>query len=89
MLSVCFHLETSTQTFIHNILKSNKTGSVAMLGLSLMIVKRNRRYEDYEKHKCIICIFFVSKHGIYPALWSLVKIHLSTMSRSRVPEAGL
>lgn len=41
------------------------------------------------KTTCIKYAFFVSKHGTYPAMWSLVNIHLSTVSKPQMAEADL
>lgn len=68
---MCFHLTNSIWNLIYNILKYSIMGNVVILGFSLMIVKSNMRYEGYENHMWKICIF-VSKHGAYPTMWSLM-----------------
>lgn len=85
---MCFHLRNSIWNLIYNILKYSIMGNVVMLGFSLMIVKSNMRYEGYENHMWKICIF-VSKHGAYPAMWSLVNIHLSSVSKPQMAKADL
>lgn len=82
---MCFHLRNSIQNLIYNILKYSIMGNVVMLGFSLMIVKSSMRYEGYENHMCKICIFFVSKHGAYPATW-LVTCEYTPVRGKQAPD---